>query len=219
MQGMSRSSMGGAVTAPEGEDVHGLPNPSSGISADAQSVPIPNIQRGTIQYSTVQYSKVPGGVPDTPESSDSDCDSQRSVADGGGCNDTDSTIPLTRDGSVESEPTCKASLVPAVGTNGMADQSAASSQGSRNALSQKDVAAESAAGTSGGQLVAAAVGSVTRVSPACYEEQEASAAERGQSAATFMSNVTWGAYLHHPLESLLFVLFLIFKRNIHASLC
>ena len=106
------------------------------------------------------------------------------MAGGGGCGDTYSTIPLTRDGSVEIEPTCKASLVPAVGTICMADQSAASSQGSRDVLSQKEVATESAAGTSGGQLVAAAVGSVTRVPPACYEAQEVSAAERGRAAAT-----------------------------------
>ena len=123
-----------------------MPSPSLGVSADDQSVPVPN---STERYNIIQYSKVPEGVPDTPESSDSDCDTQRDVAGGDGYDGTDSTVPLICDGSVESEPTCKASLVPAVGTNGMADQSAASSQGSRNALSQKEVAAEPVAGTSG----------------------------------------------------------------------
>ena len=84
--------------------------------------------------------------------------------------------------SVESKPTCKTSLVPAVGTNGIADQSAASSQGSRDALGQ-GVVAESVAETSGGQLVAA----TTTVPPACYMEQEMSAAVRGQSAAAGVS--------------------------------
>ena len=81
--------------------------------------------------------------------------------------------------SVESEPTCKGSLVPAVGTNGIADQSAASRHGSRNALGQ-EVAAESVAETSRGQMVAAAA----TMPPDCCEEQEVSAAERDQSAAT-----------------------------------
>ena len=86
---------------------HGLSSPSSGVSADAQSVPILN---STARYSKVQYSKVPKCVTDsTPDSSDS-------VAGGGGRDDTDSTVPLTRDVSVESEPICKASLVPTVGT-------------------------------------------------------------------------------------------------------
>ena len=89
-------------------------------SADAQSVPVLN---STARYSTVQYSKVPEGVPEgvtdsTPESSDSDCNSERSVSGGGGGRvDTDRTVPLTSDVPVESEPTCKASVVPAVGTN------------------------------------------------------------------------------------------------------
>ena len=55
----SRSSMGDAVTAPESEDKsNGLPSPSSGRSADAQSVPV---QDRTARYSTVRYSKVPRG--------------------------------------------------------------------------------------------------------------------------------------------------------------
>ena len=61
----------------------------------------------------------------------------------------------------------------------MADQSAASNQGSGDVLSL-EVAAESVAGTPGGPLVAAAA----TVPPACYEEQEVSAAVRDQSAAT-----------------------------------
>ena len=114
----SRSSMGDAVTAPESEDKsNGLPSPSSGRSADAQSVPV---QDRTARYSTVRYSKVPEGVTDsTPESRGSGSDSEESVSGGGGCVDTDRTVPLTSDVSVESEPTCKTSLVPAVGTNGM----------------------------------------------------------------------------------------------------
>ena len=103
---------------------------------------------------------------------------------GGGCNDTDGTVPLTGGVSVESEPTCKASLVPTVGTNGIADQSAASSQGSRDALSQKEVAAESVTGSSGGRMVTAAAGSAATVSPVCYVEQEVSADVREQSVAT-----------------------------------
>ena len=64
--------------------------------------------RGAAQHSTAQHSRVGSAV---------------NVVGCGGCNNTD-------DVSVESEPACKASLVPAVGTNGIADQSAASSQGS-----------------------------------------------------------------------------------------
>ena len=98
MRLQSRSSMGGAVTAPEGEHkVNGLLSPSSGRSADARSVPA---QDRTARYSTVQYSKVPEEVPEgvtdsTPESSDNDSDSERSVSGGGGCVDTDITVPLT----------------------------------------------------------------------------------------------------------------------------
>ena len=114
----------------------------------------------------------------TPESSDSGSDSERSVSGGGGRVDTDRTVPLTSDVPVESEPTCKASLVPAVGTNAhAAGQSVASSHGSRNALGQ-EVAAEPVAGSSGGQWV------TKPRPPACYVEQEVTTAERGQSAAT-----------------------------------
>ena len=148
-------------------------------SAAAQSVPALDRTAG---YSTVQYSKVPEEVPEgvtdsTPESSDSDSDSEESVSGGGGRVDTDRTVPLTSDVPVESEPTCKASLVPAVGTNGIAGQSVASSHGSRNALGQ-EVAAEPVAGSSGGQWV------TKPRPPACYVEQEVTTAERGQSAAT-----------------------------------
>ena len=172
----SRSSMGDAVTAPESEDKsNGLPSPSSGRSADAQSVPV---QDRTARYSTVRYSKVPQGVTDsTPESRGSGSDSEESVSGGGGCVDTDRTVPLTSDVSDESEPTCKTSLVPAVGTNGIAGQSVALSHGSRNALGQ-EVAAEPVAGSSGGQWV------TKPRPPACYAEQEVTTAERGQSAAT-----------------------------------
>ena len=148
-----RSSMGDAVTAPESEhEYDGLPGPSSGRSADAQSVPA---QDRIVRYGTVQYSKVPEEVPEgvtgsTPESSDSGSDSQESVSGGGGCGDTDRTVPLTSDVPVESEPTYEASLVPAVGTNGIAGQSVASSHGSRDALGQ-EAAAEPVAGSSGGQ--------------------------------------------------------------------
>ena len=173
----SRSSMGDAVTAPESEDKsNGLPSPSSGRSADAQSVPV---QDRTARYSTVRYSKVPQGVTDsTPESIGSGRDSEESVSGGGGGRvDTDRTVPLTSDVSDESEPTCKTSLVPAVGTNGIAGQSVASSHGSRNALGQ-EVAAEPVAGSSGGQWV------TKPRPPACYAEQGVTTAERGQSAAT-----------------------------------
>ena len=106
---------------------------STGISsalqnAAGQSVPVLS---STARYSTVQYSKVPEGVPEgvtdsTPESSDSDCDSERSVSGGGdGRVDTDRTVPLTSDVPVESEPTCKASVVPAVGANARVGQSVA----------------------------------------------------------------------------------------------
>ena len=87
---------------------------------------------------------------------------------------------------VESEPTCKPSLFPTMGTNvGTADP-AASSQGSKNALGQ-GVAAESAAGSSGGQWV------TKPRPPVCYVEQEVTTAERGQSAATkFVQRVVAG---------------------------
>ena len=74
--------------------------------------------------------------------------------------------------SVESEPTCKALLGPAVGTNGIAGQSVASSHGSRDALGQ-EVTAEPVAGTSEGQWV------TKPRPPACCVEQEVSTAERG----------------------------------------
>ena len=101
MQGVSRSSMGDVVTAPEGEDVHGLPSPSSGVGADAQSVPVLN---STARDSTTRHSGKQHSTAQTV----------------GGCNNTDGTVPLTSDVSGESEPTCKSSLVPAVGTNGIA---------------------------------------------------------------------------------------------------
>ena len=166
----------------------GLLSHSSGVStgissalqnAADQSVPALN---STARYSTVQYSKVPEGVPEgvtdsTPESSDSDCDSERSVSGGGGRIDVGRAVPLTSGVPVESGPTCKASLVPAVGINGIAGQSVASSHGSRDALGQ-EVAAEPVAGSSGGQWI-------TKPRPrACYVEQEVTTAERGQSAAT-----------------------------------
>ena len=64
----SRSSMGDDSSALESEDtVNGLPSPSSGRSADAQSVPA---QDRTARYSTIQYNRVPEGVADsTPEPS------------------------------------------------------------------------------------------------------------------------------------------------------
>ena len=101
------SSQGDAVTAPEGEDKsNGLLSPSSGLSADVQSVPIPN---STARYNAIQHSRV--------------CDAVN-VGGGGGCNDTNDahgTVPLTGGVSVESEPTCNASLVPTVGTNGIVE--------------------------------------------------------------------------------------------------
>jgi hypothetical protein len=119
----------------------------------------------------------------TPESSGSGSDSEESVSGGGGRVDTDKTIPLM---PVESEPTCTTSLVPAVGTNGIAGQSVASSHDSRNALGQ-EVAAEPVAGPSGGQWV------TKPRPPACYVEQEVTTAERGQSAATkFVQRVVAG---------------------------
>ena len=118
-----------------------------------------------------------GMTSSTPESSGSETDSGEGVSGGGGCVDTDNIIPLTCDGPVESEPTCKALLVPAVGTNGIAGQSVASNHDSRNALGQ-EVAAEPVAGSSGGQRA------TEPRPPACYVEQEVSTSERGQSAAT-----------------------------------
>ena len=108
-----RSSMGDASSALESEDkFNGLHSPSSGRSADAQSVPVQNRTAGynTVRYSTVRYSKVqeevPEGVTDsTPESSDSGSDSEENVSGSGGRVDTDRTVPLTSDVPVESEPT------------------------------------------------------------------------------------------------------------------
>ena len=105
-------------------------------NAADQSVPALN---STARDSTVQHSKVPEEVPEgvtgrTPESSDSDSDSEESVPGGDSCVGTGRTVPLTRYVPVESEPTCKASLVPVVGTNGIVGQSVASSHGSRDVL-------------------------------------------------------------------------------------
>ena len=116
-------------------------------------------------------------IGSTPESCDSGSHSQESVPGGGGRVCTDSTVPVTRDGPVEYDHTCKASSVPTVGTNGIAGQLVASSHGSRDALGQ-EVAAEPVAGSSGGQWV------TKPRPPVCYVEQEVTTAERGQSAAT-----------------------------------
>ena len=101
-------------------------------------------------------------------------DIRQGVSGGGGRVGTDSTVPVTRDGPVESEPTCKALPVPTVGTNGIAGQSGASSHDSGNASGQ-EVPAEPVAGSSGGQLPPRP--------PACHVGQDLPTAERGQSAA------------------------------------
>ena len=99
------------------------------------------------------------------------------MSGGGGCGGTDSTAPLTCDVPLDSEPTCKASLVPAVGTNGIACQSVASSYGSKDALGQ-EVTAEPVAGTSGDRRV------TKPRPPVCNVQQEMYIVERGQSVAT-----------------------------------
>ena len=92
-----------------------------------------------------------------------------SVSGGGDRVDTDSTVPVTCDGPVESEPTCKAPPVPTVDTNGIAGQSDASSHDSGNASGQ-EVPAEPVAGSSRGQRA-------TKPRPtACCVEQEMSTA-------------------------------------------
>ena len=137
--------------------------------------PVPALN-STAENGTVQYSKVSEGVTDsTPGPKDSDRDSDRRVSGGGGGRtDTDGTVPLTSV-PVESEPTCKALLVPAdgTGTNARAADPAASSQGPRNALGQ-GVVEESAAESSGGQWV------TKPRPPACYVEQEVTT-QRGAS--------------------------------------
>ena len=151
------------------------------LPVSGQSVPALN---STAENGTVQYSKVSEGVTDsTPGPKDSDRDSDRSVSGGGGGRtDTDGTVPLTSDVPVESEPTCKALLVPAdgTGTNARAADPAASSQGSRNALGQ-GVAEESAAESSGG------LGSARP--PACYVEQEVTTARDGPAGSLLLVRV------------------------------